>query len=127
MFGANKKIENLNERLILLTELVVSQHKEIRKLIIKNQTETLNNRVLIEKQKSPVRVIEKEVVVNRARKKPRERLRTSGGKRITQEEIAEFIRLFDQGLSFVEISGMTGRSTSSISTKIFEAQGHANA
>ena len=56
------------------------------------------------------------------RKKPRERLRTTGGKKITETEIAEFIRLFDQGLSFVEISGQTGRSASSIGNYVYEAK-----
>ena len=62
----------------------------------------------------------KEVTVTRARKKPRERIgKTHGGKRITEQEIDGFIQLFDQGLSYTEISGMTGRSGSSISNKIY--------
>ena len=57
----------------------------------------------------------------RARKKPRARLRpTEGGKQITEKEIDEFVKLFEQGLSYTEISGMTGRSAGAISTKIYK-------
>jgi len=94
----------------------------LKRLVVAARTQTLANGVAIKAEKQPVRVIEKEVVVERARKKPRERMRTTGGKKITEAEVAEFIKLFDQGLSFTEISGQTGRSASAIGNKIYEAR-----
>ena len=109
MLGLAEMIEENNRRLL-----------ELKVLVLDNKTSTLANGVAIKKEKSPVRVIEKEITVTRARKKPRQRLRTTGGKRITEYERRQFVELYDQGLSFTEISGITGRSASSISTYIWE-------
>ena len=131
MFGNKNK--RLEEKVDTLTEVVATQNHqlsllsgtiiELKKLIVGIKTETLANRVAIKQDKQPVKIIEKEVTVTRARKKPRARLRTTGGKKITEEEKAEFVKLYDQGLSFVEISGQTGRSTSAISNYVFEKRG----
>jgi len=47
-----KKIENLDERVRLLTELMMENNKrlvEIKMLVLGNRSEILNNRILIEK------------------------------------------------------------------------------
>ena len=123
MFGPSNS--RLLDEMHDLKMMVIDMNSEIvalKRLVLEARTQTLANGVAIKQDKQPVKIIEKEVTVTRARKKPRARLRSTGGKRITDAEISEFIRLFDQGLSFVEISGQTGRSASAISTKIYEAR-----
>ena len=125
MFGNGKKLEEIIDNQETFAEVLVEMNKrllELKVLILANKAEIMKNNVAIKKEKQPVKIIEKEVVVKRARKKPRPRLRTTGGKKVTQEEIDEFIRLFDQGLSFTEISGTTGRSASVISKYVYEAK-----
>lgn len=122
MFGTSnnqlkEEIQELKYAVQDLTERMI----DLKVLLVDVRIQTLGNRVAITKDKNPVKEVIKEITVTRARKKPRERIRkTEGGKRITQAEINEMIKLFDQGLSYTEISGMTGRSASSISTKIYE-------
>jgi len=123
-----KKLDNLDERMVLMTELLVNQGeqiKELKRMLVQVKTETLGNRVAINSEKKPVKVITKEIVVERARKKPRARIRpTVGGKRVTEKEIDEFVKLFDQGLNYTEISAMTGRSAGTISNKIYIRKGY---
>ena len=123
MFGTSnsKLLDELHDLKLMVIDLN-TELKALKGLVIAARTQTLANGVAIKAEKQPVRVIEKEVVVERARKKPRERMRTTGGKKITEAEVAEFIKLFDQGLSFTEISGQTGRSASAIGNKIYEAR-----
>ena len=122
MFG-NKKLDHRIQLLEMEVQETNRRLIEIKQLILQGNVDTLANRVAIKKDKQPVKIIEKEVTVTRARKKPRARLRTTGGKRITEGEKAEFVKLYDQGLSFVEISGQTGRSASAISNYVFELRG----
>ncbi len=121
MFGIGNK--EIHEEIKLLTETVFILNKrmiEMKSLLVDVKTQTISNKVAIKKDKNPTKEIIKEITVTRARKKPRERIRkTDGGKRITEKEIDEFVKLFDRGLSYTEISGMTGRSAGSISNKIY--------
>ncbi len=126
MFGNNKKLE---EEIFLLQGMMLEMGKrmvELKTLVVDVKTQTLGNRVAIKKDKNPTKEIIKEITVTRARKKPRERIRkTAGGSRITEAEVNEMVQLFDQGLSYTEISGMTGRSASAISTKIYKRKQEA--
>ena len=117
----NRLLDEMHDLKLMVIDLN-TELKALKGLVIAARTQTLANGVAIKAEKQPVRVIEKEIVVERARKKPRERMRTTGGKKITEAEVAEFIKLFDQGLSFTEISGQTGRSASAIGNKIYEAR-----
>ena len=123
MFGPSnqKLLDEMHDLKVMIIEMN-SDLVALKRLVLEARTQTLANGVAIKQEKQPVRVIEKEIVVTRARKKSRERMRTTGGKRITDAEVAEFIKLFDQGLSFAEISGQTGRSGSTISKYIYEAR-----
>ena len=123
MFGTSngRLLDEMQDLKLMIIDLN-TELKALKGLVIAARTQTLANGVAIKQEKQPVRIIEKEVVVERARKKPRQRMRTTGGKKITDAEVAEFIKLFDQGLSFTEISGQTGRSASAIGNKIYEAR-----
>jgi len=127
MFGVNNK--DLQFQLTLLQEDVNETNRrlqEMKLMLLEIQKSTLGNHVAIMRDKSPTREIIKEVTVTRARKKPRERIRpTVGGRRITEAEVDEMVVLFDRGLSYTEISGMTGRSASSISTKVYKRKQEA--
>jgi len=113
----NGKLEHRIELLEMEVQETNRRLIEIKQLILQNQTETLGNRVLIEKQKNPVRIIEKEVTRTRKKKKPA--LRTSTGwTKITEAEKAQFMELYAQGLGFTEMTAITGRSSSSISKYI---------
>ncbi len=94
---------------------------ELKTMLLEIQKSTLGNRAAIIKDRSPVIEVIKEIEVNKARKKPRARIRpTVGGTRITEAEVDEMVVLFDRGLSYTAISGMTGRSGSAISNKIYQ-------
>jgi len=123
MFGPSnqKLLDEMHDIKLMIIDLN-TRMLDLKVLVMGARTQTLANGVAIKAEKHPVRIIEKEVVVERARKKPRERLRTTGGKRITDAEKAQFLELFDQGLSFNEISGITNRSNSSISKYIYEVR-----
>ena len=123
MFGPknSRLLEEIQDLKLMVIDLT-TETIALKRLVLEARTQTLANGVAIKAEKKPVRIIEKEIVVERARKKPRQRLRTTGGKRITDEEKAQFLELFDQGLSFNEISGITNRSNSSISKYIYEAR-----
>ena len=127
MFGVNNK--DLQFQLTLLQENVNETNRrlqEMKIMLLEIQKSTLGNRAAIIKDRNPTREIIKEVTVTRARKKPRERIaKTAGGKRITEAEIDEMMVLFDRGLSYTEISGMTGRSASSISNKVYKRKQEA--
>ena len=121
MFGKSKlskEIENLTDKVNWLNttaEHLVSQNMELKKLILENRRYTLENKVEIQKEKSS-KVIEKIVEVPKVRKHKRKALRTSKGwTMISQEEKAEFMTLYNQGLTMMEISQSTGRSVSAIS------------
>ena len=94
---------------------------EMKVLLTGLKIQTLSNKAAIVKDKNPIREVIKEVTVKRARKKPRARIReTNGGSKITEDEVDNFITLFDQGKTYTEISGLTGRSASAISNKIYK-------
>ncbi len=122
MFGVTNAelrndIKELRQDVIVITSRMI----ELKILLVDVKSQTLGNRVAISKDKNPTKEIIKEIVVERARKKSRARLRkTDGGSKITEKEIDEMIKLFDQGLSYTEISGTMNRSASSVSNKIFE-------
>ncbi len=122
MFGfGNKRLEG---QIFELREEVAELRSGIQTLgnmITDLKIETVRNRTAIVKDKNPTREVIKEITITRARKKPRERIRkTEGGSRITGKEKREFIALFDQGLSYTEISGRTGRSAAAISKHIYD-------
>ena len=113
----NGKLEHRIELLEMEVQETNRRLIEIKQLILQNQTETLGNRVLIEKQKQPVRIVEK--IVSKGRKKKKPALRTSTGwTKITEAEKAQFMELYEQGLGFTEMTAVTGRSASSISKYI---------
>ncbi len=122
MFGTSNN--DLREEILELKEILINNTErliEVKLMMLEVQKSTLVNRAAIIKEKNPTREVIKEVIVNRARKKPRPRIReTQGGKKITEAEINEFVQLFDQGLNYTEISGMTGRSASAVSNKIYK-------
>jgi len=123
MFGPSnqKLLDEMHDLKVMIIEMN-SDLVALKRLVLEARTQTLANGVAIKAEKHPVRIIEKEITVTRARKKPRQRMRTTGGKKITEEEKAEFIKLFNQGLSFIEISSQTGRSASAIGNYIFKAK-----
>ena len=102
MFG-NSKHEEIMEELATL-----------RSIMLNLITDSIKHGAMLKS------IIEKDKA--KPRRKSRERLRTTGGKRITDTEKAEFVKLFDQGLSFVEISGQTGRSASAIGNYVYESK-----
>jgi len=131
-----KKLDNINERLVLMTDYMTNMNDrliELKMLVLKNNTDTLGNRVEIKKATKESPVIEKivkvevekevivEKVVNRARKKPVARLRkTASHKRITEDQKMEFMRLYDLDLSYTEIASATGTTSTTASKYIRE-------
>jgi len=132
MFGNSKKLDNVNERLILMIDYMEEMNRrliELKMLIVKNNTDTLGNRAAIDNVKGKTKVVEKivekevivEKIVKRARKKPVARIRkTASRKRITNKEKEEFIRLYDLGLSYTEIASATGTTSTTASKYIRE-------
>ncbi len=117
----NGKLEQQVDEMQCTMNETIWRLQEMKLMILELQKSTLGNRAAIIKEKNPVREVIKEVTVTRARKKSRARIRkTEGGSRISVAEIDEMMQLFDQGLNYTEISGMTGRSASSISNHIYE-------
>ncbi len=117
MFG-NKKLEGeIFDLRVQIAELITDVNV-LHKMVIDLKVETIRNRSAIFKDKNPT------VEVIKKRKKGRTPIRKrEATPKVSKEEKAEFIRLFDQGLSYTEISGMTGRSASAISNYIYKERG----
>lgn len=117
MFGFKQARENDNLiNLKIEIKLLRSEITNLHGIMKDTLKATEKNRKSIEAGTTTVEVVKE---VNIARKKPRKRLRTATGwKKVTEEDTQEFLKLFDQGLSFTEIASTTGRSGSIISKKI---------
>ena len=117
MFNGGK-LDNLNEQMELMTELLVEQTGrlvELRVLVLENRKHTIANKAAI-KAKTKTEIVEVIKEVPKVRKHKRKALRSSKGwTMITQEEKLEFMNLYNQGLTMMEISQSTGRSVSAIS------------
>ena len=114
-----KQLDNIHERLILMTELIINLDKrmiELKMLTLENRKYTMQNKAAIQKEKGETKIIEVIKEVPQVRKHKRKALRTSKGwTMISQEEKLEFMNLYNQGLTMMEISQSTGRSVSAIS------------
>lgn len=116
MFGnSNKKelktisgvLQETNKTMLIMyddLQTVKAELKSLKKEVLKNRkTEIV------------------EVEVSKKRKKRKPNLRTTRGfTKISEEEVKEFKKLYDQGLSMLEISMQTGRSSSAIGRKLHD-------
>ncbi len=113
----NKKIDDLQIEMECLRDDI----QKLKDLTVSVKIETMRNRSAIFKDKNPT------VEVIKKRKKGRTPIRKrEATPKVSKAEKTEFLRLFDQGLNYTEISGITGRSASSISNHIYKERGIEN-
>ena len=109
-----KKLDNINERLELLTELVISIQEENRGLLL-----TINNNTLkLMPEVIQNRKTYQEVVKGKKKIRRPNMTNQKGFTKVSEKEKAEILRLYEQGLSITEIALSTGRSGGTVSNHL---------
>ncbi len=118
MFGTNKELKYINERLDETNRRLI----ELKTMLFSLEELIVQNKIEIKRKNKPL-IVTKEVTkeVNKNRKKRRPELtRKKGFTQVTKEERQEFKRLYDKGFTVSEIAAQAERSQSCISKHLHQ-------